>query len=104
MSAERNPPLGDVHDGEVDGVGEVALEDGTVDVLEGGVVAEFQLGRQSEGKTPYSDLFGVLEALGIARLVKQPVLCEGAQVFHLPLSLVNMNVSCLDGIVSGHVI
>ena len=44
MSAERNPPLRNVHDGEVDGVGEVALQDGTVDVLEGGVVAEFQLG------------------------------------------------------------
>ena len=103
MSAERNPPLRNVHNGEVDGVGEVALQDGTVDVLEGGVVAEFQLGSQREEMTPYTDLFGVLEALGIARLVEQTVLREGAQVLHLPLSFVNMNVSGLDGIVGSHV-
>ena len=104
MSAERNPPLGNVHDGEVNGVGEVALQNGTINVLERGVVAEFQLGDQNKKKATYRDLLGVLEALGIARLVKQTVLCEGAQVLHLPLSFVNMNVSCLNRIVSGHVI
>ncbi|MBR5124254.1 MAG: hypothetical protein IKU90_03910 [Clostridia bacterium] len=94
--------LSELHDREFGNIGEVVLDERTVDVFEGGVVVEVQLHRQVSIEVAYDNLLGALQTLRIAGVVLDAVQGKGTQILGSTISLINMNVSRLNRLEGGH--